>query len=53
MICLSYNGTIAQIKHLATEFDAEVLQWSEKLANNIQVCSATNEYNNYVVFEIE
>ena len=38
MICLSYNGTIAQIKHAAKEFDAAVFEWSESLIDSVQVC---------------
>ena len=37
MVCLSYNGTIAHMKSLTREFDSDVLEWSGKLAENLQV----------------
>ena len=38
MVCLSYNGMIAQMKHLAKGFDSDILARSERLASNLQVC---------------
>jgi len=36
MICLSYNGTMKQMKNLDREFDALVLEWSKTLTNNVK-----------------
>ena len=37
MVCLSYNGTLAQMKCLAKDFDAPVMAWSNALVHNIKV----------------
>lgn len=37
MICLSYNGTMKQMKSLIKDFDAPVFEWSKDLANNLKV----------------
>ena len=37
MVCMSYNGTIRHVKSLASGFDSNVLQWSAKLVDSVQV----------------
>ena len=37
MVCLSYNGTMKQMKNLVKEFDAPVLEWSKHLATSLEV----------------
>ena len=37
MICLSYNGMHAQMKHLAHDFDEKALGWVENLTGTVQV----------------
>ena len=37
MICLSYGGSIKQMKRLVQQYDQTVLSWSEKLVDTIQV----------------
>lgn len=37
MVCLSYNGTIKHINHLAANFDDPVLKWRDRLTQNVQV----------------
>ena len=39
--CLSYVGTIKQMRQLATDFDEEVVMWSNSLKENIHVSNTT------------
>lgn len=39
MVCMSYHATIRNVKSLASGFDSNVLQWSAKLVDSIQVYS--------------
>jgi len=36
-VCLSYNGMNKNMKSLATKFDSDVLKWSAKLADSVEV----------------
>ena len=37
MVCLSYNGTIKQMRRLTKDFDADVTSWSKTLKINRKV----------------
>lgn len=37
MVCLSYNGTIKQMRRLTKEFDADITLWSKTLKINRKV----------------
>jgi len=37
MVCLSYNGTIKHINHLAANFDDPVVKLRDRLTHNVQV----------------
>jgi len=39
MICLSYNGMMAQMKNLSKDYDHNVVMWAEKLTDIVQVCT--------------
>ena len=40
MVCLSYNGTLKQMKRLAEDYDAKVIEWAHNLTGTVKVCNA-------------
>lgn len=42
MVCLSYNSMNMNMKPLAKKIEADVLQWSAKLADSVQVYKIVN-----------
>ena len=37
MVCLSYAGTLKQMKRLAEDYDAKVVEWVHNLTGTVQV----------------
>ena len=46
MVCMSYTITIRNVKSLASGFDSNVLQWSAKLADSVQVYTYLDSLKN-------